>query len=128
MDNSFFPQIKFEVPDFSELKNPVYAVAEENYASNFAEKILLRINEFDVQLDNQYEVALRLVNFGQTVTISVTSIGYSNPGLVIFNGINEDGLPMELIQHISQISFLITAIKRKQPDKPKKPIGFRKEE
>jgi hypothetical protein len=67
---------------------------------------------------------MRLVSFGQTITFSVTDIGYNNPSLIVFQGVTEDGKRLELIQHVTQISFLLMAVKRKNPDEPKRKIGF----
>ena len=36
----------------------------------------------------------------------------------------DSGAPVELIQHVSQISVLLMKLPRRDPDKPKKPIGF----
>lgn len=74
--------------------------------------------------DGEHEVGLRLVTFGQTVVIHVEDLGYYNPSLIRFYGTVEDGSPVELVQHISQISFLLVAVKKKDPSKPKRKIGF----
>jgi hypothetical protein len=72
-------------------------------------------------------VGVRLVSFGQSVVFHLEQIGYWNPSLISFKGFTEDGEPVELIQHVSQISVLLTKLSRKDPTKPKKPIGFASE-
>lgn len=99
-------------------------IAEENYADKFCKELVNRINEFNSKLDNDKQVAIRLVSFGQNITLIVNSLGYKNPSLVYFRGVTENGDPVELIQHISQISFLLLATQRKSPEQPKRPIGF----
>lgn len=99
-----------------------------NLASEFYKRIADMINEFDRSLDHEHAVGVRLVSFGQSLTFHVTNIGYNNPSLIIFFGTLENGSPVQLIQHVSQISFLLTAIKRPDPHHPKKPIGFLTEE
>jgi hypothetical protein len=37
----------------------------------------------------------------------------------------ENGDPVELIQHVSQISILLMKLKRSDPEAPKRPIGFK---
>lgn len=95
-----------------------------NLASEFYKRIVEMINEFDSTLDHDHAVGVRLVSFGQSLTFHVTNIGYNNPSLIIFSGTLENGSPVQLIQHVSQISFLLTAVKRPNPHHPKKPIGF----
>ena len=67
---------------------------------------------------------MRLVNFGQAVTFHIEDIGYWNPSLISFRGHTEKGEPVELIQHVTQISILLMKMKREQPQQPKRPIGF----
>ncbi|USG67482.1 DUF6173 family protein [Brevibacillus ruminantium] len=93
-------------------------------ASDFCQMLVDMINEFDTNLDEEHQVAMRLVSFGQTITFHVTHLGYCNPSLIRFYGTLENGSLVELIQHVSQISFLLMAVKRVNPIEPKKPIGF----
>jgi hypothetical protein len=39
-------------------------------------------------------------------------------------GVTEDGNPVQLIQHVSQISVLLMKLPRKDTSKPKQPFGF----
>ena len=95
-----------------------------NLADNLAKGILSKIEKFDEELDPEREVGINLVSFGQTVTLHVSGIGYYNPSLIIFYGLTDNGDRVELIQHISQISFLLIALPRLEPTLPKKKIGF----
>lgn len=104
--------------------NPLVAEARANYASEFHERLIKWINDFDASLDQANEVGIRLVTFGQTVVFRLHNIGYWNPSLISFSGATEDGSPVELIQHVSQISVLLMKLPRKDPSKPKQPIGF----
>jgi len=99
--------------DISKLITPI---AQPYSASEFHKRLVEMIKRFDRQLDQEHEVGMRLVSFGQTITFHVTSMGYCNPSLIQFNGILEDGSLVELIQHISQISFLLMAVKRLNPN------------
>jgi len=95
-----------------------------NLASEFCKRLMEIINEFDKSLDQDHEVGIRLVNFGETVVFHLEDLGYQNPSLMIFYGITDNDEPVELIQHISQISIMLIKMKRKNPDTAKKPIGF----
>lgn len=94
-----------------------------NLASEFHMRLMSWINDFHRNLDDDLEVGARLVNFGQSVTFHVENIGYWNPSLISFMGKNEVGEPVELVQHVTQISILLVAMKRKSIE-PKRPIGF----
>ncbi|MEK6807363.1 MAG: DUF6173 family protein [Pseudomonadota bacterium] len=94
-----------------------------NFASEFHHRLISWINDFHRNLDEQHEVGARLVNFGQSVTFHIEDISYWNPSLISFIGHTESKEPVELIQHVSQISVLLIAMKR-QSTGPKHPIGF----
>ena len=81
------------------------------------------IEEFEASLDNEHEVGLMLTNFGQSVLMQVTDISYEKSVLMVFKGI-VNGKPATLIQHINQLSFLLTTVPRSDPEKPKRKIGF----
>lgn len=108
---SAFPSLP-EIP-----KNP-------NLASEFYHRLINWINNFHKNLDDEHEVGARLVNFGQAVTFHIEEISYWNPSLISFIGKNSNGEPVELIQHVSQISILLVAMKRENIEQPKRPIGF----
>jgi len=106
------------------IRNPLVDHATANYASEFYERLTKWINDFDEALDEQHEVGIRLVTFGQTVVFHLEGLGYWNPSLISFTGKTEAGDPVELIQHVSQISVLLMKMARKDTSKPKRPIGF----
>jgi len=99
-------------------------VQRSNLASEFAKHLLSQIRRFDSELDTDHEVGMKLVSFGQSITFHVDSIGFYNPSLVVFVGLTEDSNRVELIQHTSQINFLLLALPKLQPDQPKRSIGF----
>jgi hypothetical protein len=99
-----------------------------NLASEFHRRLVEWINDFDSTLDQDHEVGVRLVSFGQTVVFHLNDIGYWNPSLISFIGITSEGEPVELIQHVSQISILLMKLRRLDPTTPKKKIGFRSED
>lgn len=95
-----------------------------NLADEFHHRLICWINDFHKSLDNEHEVGAQLVNFGKSVTFHIKDIGFWNPSLISFIGENEDGESIKLVQHVSQISVLLVAMKRKNPEEPKNPIGF----
>lgn len=82
-----------------------------------------RIQEFQDSLDEEHEIAFYLTSFGNSDVMYVTQIEYEDDVLLVFRGYIGD-TPSVLIQHISQINFLLQAVKRADPEKPKIKIGF----
>ena len=104
---------EFDLPDLRD-----YNLADYSY-----EIIMERIKEFEDHLDDEHEIAIQLASFGQSIKLLVTDIGYSNPSTLIFYGyVGEQ--PATLIQHVSQLNFLLLAVKKASPEKPPRRIGF----
>jgi hypothetical protein len=110
-----------EIPKMTFPTNP-------NLASEFHKRLVEWINEFDKNLDELHEVGVRLVSFGQSFTFHLEDISYWNPSLISFIGHTDEGEPVELIQHVSQISILLLKMKRPDPSNPKRRIGFGRQE
>lgn len=92
--------------------------------ADYQYEILVKaIRNFESELDDDHEVAVKLASFGQSITMNVTSIGYSNPSIIHFYGY-VNGQHAELIQHINQLSFLLASVPKAEPDKPARRIGF----
>jgi hypothetical protein len=115
MDNSLIPKIN--IPDI-EIDTPM----QHMWADEQFEIIKQYVEEFEETLDNEHEVGMMLTNFGQSVLMQVISITYRNPVLLIFKGC-VNGRESTLIQHINQLSFLLTTVE-KEPERPKRKIGF----
>jgi len=97
---------------------------ELELASDFFKKLSHYMDQFDKSLNQGQEIGIKLVSFGQSIQFTVKNIGYYNPKLICFYGEMPDGSPVQLIQHVNQISFLLTAVQRKDPEQVKRPIGF----
>jgi hypothetical protein len=97
---------------------------QPEHASEFHKRLLEYIKEFEAGLDQEHEVGMRLVSFGQSIQFAVRDIGYYNPKLICFYGELDTGSKVQLIQHVNQISFLLLALPRANPSEPKRPIGF----
>ncbi|MCE5284576.1 MAG: DUF6173 family protein [Pelosinus sp.] len=109
------------VPSF---KQQLMQINEPYTAKSIFRQLVQQIQHFEAALNEEYDVGIKLVSFGQSVQFSVVSLGYLDPNLIWFEGMLPDGTNVELLQHISQISFLMMAVKRAEPEKPKTPIGF----
>jgi len=118
-------------PPFSDIgKNiiePLNVPAPQNYylADYQYEIIRNAITEFENSLDQDHEVALKLASFGQTIVLNITDLGYSNPSLIHYYGfIDGSDSKAELIQHVNQINFLLLAVRKADPNKQPRRIGF----
>lgn len=116
---------EFQAPRFDVPKFVMPPMPTGHLASGVHERILGMIQDFENSLDDSYEVGARLANFGTSVLIRVTDIGYHNPTLIRFFGfLDETGEPCELIQNVNQLSLLLIRVPILDPAKPKRRIGF----
>lgn len=122
--------MKFNVPDFSAFSNlnkipvmPQIDFGHRDNADGFYERLTDYIINFEKELDEAHEVGARLVSFGQAITFHIEDLGYWNPSLITFSGRLDDGSPVKLIQHVSQISVLLTAVKKLNPERES--IGYK---
>jgi hypothetical protein len=116
------------MPQIKSAPNVLVENTEANYASEFHKRIAKLILDFDAELDQAHDVGVRLVSFGQTLVFHLEDMGYWNPSLITFAGRLEDGSPVKLVQHVTQISVLLMKLPRKEPSKPKSPFGFTKKQ
>jgi len=123
--NFALPSIGIPETKIPRIERPQFVInAEQGLASEFYKRLVEWIRDFDESLDNDHEVGVRLVSFGQTLVFHLQDMGYWNPFLISFWGVTEDGQDVQLIQHVNQISILLMKVPRKDLDKPKRPIGF----
>ncbi len=83
------------------------------------------IQAYEQTLNPDEEIGVCLAQFGQSVLMQVTEITYEKSVTLVFRGL-VNGEESILIQHISQLNFLLTKIKKveEEPPKPRRPIGF----
>lgn len=80
------------------------------------------IHAYQEDLDPEHDIALLLTNFGQTLTLEVEAIAAVTPVMLAFRG-KVSGKTSILLQHVSQLNFLLTTIE-KPVDQPHRDIGF----
>lgn len=99
-------------------------IQEGSTAQIVAENLYQEIINYQANLSEAEDVAMMVVKFNESITILVDSIGYIGYNLVRFGGRDNSGKPLELIQHISQLNFLLTVVLKPAPEVPKREIGF----
>ncbi len=107
---------------FEEIAESNREAAEASTAQRAVERILHEMQSFQDELDESLDVAIHLVNV-LDVTMQVESIGSYQPNLIVFYG-RVKGTPTRLVQHLSQLSFVLTSVPRRNPDEPRREIGF----
>ena len=114
----------FNLPNFTQFTIPEAPKIPSAYSYSDTQFEFLKefIEEYESTLDSEHEVGLLLTNFGQSVLMQVTEIDYRMPVLMIFKGY-VNGSKSTLIQHVNQLSFLLTSVS-KDPERPKQKIGF----
>ena len=100
------------------------AIQEESTAEHVARHLYEEIINYQANLPDVNDVALQVVHFNQSTLIFVENIEYIGYNLVCFYGKDNQGKPMELIQHIHQLNFLLTVVPKPIPEEPKRKIGF----
>jgi hypothetical protein len=89
------------------------AATEAKMASGFRQRLMAQIIAFQKQLQANQEVGACVAMFGGAVVIHVTDVGFRNPAIIVLYGVTENDEPVELVQHMSQVSFLLTPVKAK---------------
>lgn len=99
-------------------------IEEKSPAEWAYERIILYIQNFEEQLDNEHEVAIGFTGTNAGV-LRIEGVGFFDPDIVTFYGADAEGTKTQLIQHVSQLNVMLRALPR-EPDHPEpKRIGFR---
>lgn len=86
------------------------------------ERIISYIQKFEETLDPEHEVGMGFVG-SESGTLTIQGMGYFAPDIITFYGADSSGGKRQLIQHVSQLSVMLTAAPRQQS--PAQRIGFR---
>ena len=88
------------------------------------ERLILYIQNFEEQLDNEHEVAMGFAG-GNTGVIRIEGMGYFDPDIITFYGSDESGTKTQLVQHVSQLSVMLRALPTPKAAAQPTRIGFR---
>lgn len=94
-----------------------------NLADYACEKIIERINEFEANIPDDMQAGGKFITFGNEA-FAIDSVTYQNPNILIFSGTTAEGETVQLIQHTSQLNLLLLAVKRNNPEEPRRKIGY----
>jgi hypothetical protein len=93
-------------------------------AESVFRRLVLYIREFEAQLDQDQEIGGRMVSFGSTVQFHIVDMGFWGPDILTFDGVDDRGSRMKLIQNISQLNVLLVAMPKRTPEAAPQRIGF----
>lgn len=88
------------------------------------QRLILYIQNFEKQLDNDHEVAIGFVG-GVDGLLRIEGMGYFDPDIVTFYGRDAQGVKTQLIQHVSQLSVYLRALPTPKEAEAPTRIGFR---
>lgn len=99
-----------------------YSLADWKY-----EKIKEQIIEFQKDLSDSVDVCIQIASFGESIFMIVDEIGFQNPDMLYFFG-SVNGNNAQLIQHVSQLNFLLMTQPKPEPESKPRRIGFKIED
>ncbi len=88
------------------------------------ERLILYIQNFEEQLDNEHEVAMGFTG-GDAGVLRIEGMGFFDPDVITFYGADPMGAKTQLIQHVSQLNVMLRALPKAVKAKEPRRIGFR---
>jgi hypothetical protein len=120
MDQPPTRRISAQLVDPGEVVGRGKSPAESTY-----ERLMKYIGQFEMQLDRDHEIGGRFVSFGDDTHFHIADVGYWNPDIITFDGFDQNGNRVKLIQHVSQLNVLLVAVRKMTPPaEPPRRIGF----
>ena len=102
-------------------KKPVSAKSPAEWAY---QRLILYIQNFEEQLDEEHEVAVGFAG-GMAGVLKIEGIGYFDPDIVTFYGADQSGMKTQLIQHVSQLAVTLRAMPKDTLEDSPRRVGFR---
>jgi hypothetical protein len=110
-------------PQKSPKKTATTPIAAKGPAGQAYDRLVMFIQNFEAKLDNTHEMAMGFAG-GAAGVLRIEGLGFVDPDILTFYGRDEDGLKTQLIQHVSQLSFILRAVPKERPEEPPRRIGF----
>lgn len=131
IENSVIPTIhevhinpEIRQPDTSDMPATMKQDSAGKSPARWAyERVILYIQNFEKQLDQDQEVAMGFAGSDAGV-MRIEGLGYFDPDVLTFYGTNEAGTRAQLIQHVSQLSVMLTAMPKAPEQAEPNRIGF----
>ncbi|MGY4260104.1 hypothetical protein ACVI1L_007172 [Bradyrhizobium sp. USDA 4516] len=90
--------------------NPMvdYIRRQNNQAGNAQERLLDLIHAYQSRMSDDAEIGISVV--GSAASFRLRAISVSNPDILIFDGIDDNGNEVRLLQHHSQMAVLLVSM------------------
>jgi len=99
-------------------------VEEKSPAEWAYERLILYIQNFEEELDNEHEVAMGFAG-GDAGVLRIEGMGFFDPDMITFYGSDTNGIKTQLVQHVSQLSVMLRALPKMTDEAAPTRIGFR---
>ena len=86
--------------------------------------MILYIQNFEEQLDNEHEVAMGFTG-GDAGVLKIEGMGFFDPDIVTFYGSDPAGGKTQLVQHVSQLNVMLRALPKEVEAEEPNRIGFK---
>jgi hypothetical protein len=100
---------------------PVKAKSPAEWAYD---RLILYIQNFEEQLDNEHEAAMGFTG-GDAGVLKIEGMGYFDPDIITFHGSDPTGGKTQLIQHVSQLNVMLRALPKEVEAAEPNRIGFK---
>jgi hypothetical protein len=94
-----------------------------NPAGYARDRMVTLINSFQAKMPEDVEVGMSVVGSGSAQSFRLRDVRASNPDIIIFDGLDDNGNDVQLIQHYTQMAVVLIA--RPKMDETPYRIGFR---
>ncbi|OJI93394.1 hypothetical protein LY10_00294 [Planktotalea frisia] len=88
------------------------------------ERLILYIQNFEEQLDNEHEVAMGFTG-GDAGVLKIEGMGFFDPDIVTFYGSDPAGGKTQLVQHVSQLNVMLRVLPKEVEAEEPNRIGFK---
>jgi hypothetical protein len=87
-------------------------------------RIIRSIEEFEKGLTPDEEIGARLVATPGEDVFHVQHVAFWSPDMIVFGGVSANGRRVQLLQHYSQLSLMLTSVPKGAPEEAPRRIGF----
>jgi Family of unknown function (DUF6173) len=95
---------------------------KENPAGYALERMTSLIRSFQASIGDEVEVGISVVGSGSAAPFRLRAIKASKPDILIFDGVDDNGNVVQLLQHYSQMGLMLVGVPKLE-EKPFR-IGF----
>jgi hypothetical protein len=98
-------------------------IRQKNNPAGYAlERVTPLIQSFQASIGDDVEVGISVVGSGSAAPFRLRAINVSDPDILIFDGVDDNGNVVQLLQHYSQMALMLVAVPKLE-ERPFR-IGF----